>query len=87
MGGEERFLEPFEVITVARCHKDDKFDETKGRRIAESKAKRLVYSEGIQRGRMILKAENAYRKELETFVENTVKYKEKEVAHTSIVMG
>lgn len=84
---EERFLEPFEVITVARCHKDDKFDETKGRRIAESKAKRLVYSEGIQRGRMILKAENAYRKELETFVENTVKYKEKEVAHTSIVMG
>lgn len=85
--GEERFLEPFEVITVARCHKDDKFDETKGRRIAESKAKRLVYSEGIQRGRMILKAENAYRKELETFVKNTVKYKEKEVAHTSIVMG
>lgn len=85
--GEERFLEPFEVITVARCHKDDKFDETKGRRIAESKVKRLVYSEGIQRGRMILKAENAYRKELETFVENTVKYKEKEVAHTSIVMG
>lgn len=87
MGRGREILRTFRSYNSCPLSQRDKFDETKGRRIAESKAKRLVYSEGIQRGRMILKAENAYRKELETFVENTVKYKEKEVAHTSIVMG
>lgn len=85
--GKERFMEPFEVAAVAYCHEDDKFDATKGKRIAESKAKRLVYAEGIQRGKMILTAEEAFRKELETFVGNTVKYKETEMAHTLTILG
>lgn len=85
--GEDKFLQPFEVVTVAYCHEDDKFDAAKGKRIAESKAKRLVYAEGIQRGKKILAAEETYRKELETFVGNTMKYKETEMAHTLTILG
>lgn len=33
----------FEVRGISRCHKDDKFDEVKGRRLAESRAKQKMF--------------------------------------------
>lgn len=36
--------EPYEFVGVAKCHKDDTFDEQKGKYIAESKAKCKLYS-------------------------------------------
>lgn len=35
---------PYEFIGVAKCHKDDVFDEQKGKYIAESKAKCKLYA-------------------------------------------
>lgn len=43
----ENFLNkrgPYEFVGVAKCHKDDVFDEQKGKYIAESKAKYKLYS-------------------------------------------
>lgn len=34
---------PFKCVGKARCNKEDVFDEVKGRRIAESRAKTKVY--------------------------------------------
>lgn len=75
------------MVTVAYCHQDDKFDETIGRRIAESKAKRLVFSEGRARAEKLERAISVYLSEVTKLKNSMETFKEKEVKHTEKLMS
>lgn len=42
------FIQDSCAIGVAKCHPDDTFDVTIGKRIAESRAKRIIYSKNYE---------------------------------------
>lgn len=85
--GANRVCRSFKAITVAYCHKDDKFNETIGKRIAESRAKRLIYSEGKERAKQIKRALEACLSEVVMLENNMTSYKEKEIKHTQKLMS
>lgn len=85
--GMNRFSDPFKVTTTARCHKDDEFSELLGKRIAESKAKRRVYSEGRKLSEALEKAINVYLGEVVKLKNNMISFKNKEIDHTKKLLG
>lgn len=76
----------FKVVVTSKCHKDDKFDEKKGRRIAESRAKRAVYSEALVRLSKIQKKAKTFSEEIDLAVSNLKYFNTTEKSHTNLVM-
>lgn len=85
--GIYRMCSPFKVITVAYCHPDDKFDEVRGKRIAESKAKRLVYSKGREKADKLIRALENCLGEVTRMKNNLESFKKEEIKHTQQLMS
>lgn len=71
----------FKAVGIAKCHPDDTFSETKGKRVAESKAKRAAYLEGRRRFKKMAKSLAEYSKQVDQAINNLEAYAKKEEDH------
>lgn len=75
----------FQVVGLAKCSKDDKFDEKVGRRIAESRAKSKTYEEGINRMKKMLFLVDVFGSDIKEQVNKLKKYRTKEKEHLDVL--
>lgn len=75
------------VVGVAKCHPDDTFDPEVGKRIAESRAKRMLYSEGKTKLKKLAKNVKIFLSEIEKGISNLETYKNAESSHIKRLSG
>lgn len=75
------------VVGVAKCHSDDTFDPEVGKRIAESRAKRMLYSEGKTKLKKLAKNVKIFLSEIEKGISNLETYKNAESSHIKRLSG
>lgn len=75
-----------EVVGVAKCNPEDTFDEVKGKRIAEARAKAKAFKLAKNVYTAYLQAANRGIKEIELLRDNCAYLAEKEVEHLKEVM-
>lgn len=86
IGGYTSFLsddlcQPFEVKGIARCHKEDKFDETRGCRLAESRAKYKMFKLAESRARHLKKQLSNLASEVDAKINSNITCQNKEAKH------
>lgn len=83
--GDKSLTNKFQVVGLAKCSKDDKFDEKIGKRIAESRAKSKTYEEGINRMKKMLFLVDVFGSDIEEQINKLKKYKTKEKEHLDVL--
>lgn len=83
--GDKSLINKFQVVGLAKCSKDDKFDEKVGKRIAESRAKSKTYEEGINRMKKMLFLVDVFGSDIEEQVNKLKKYRTKEKEHLDVL--
>lgn len=71
----------FRVAGVSKCHPDDQFSVETGKRIAESRAKKKVYSMGKELGKKFLRYTEILSSDITKMISNMETYHDKEVWH------
>lgn len=80
-------LTEYKVTGVAKKHKDDEWNETIGRRIAESKAKMKVYRKGIQICEELIRRTKVFEDEITSQMNNLDKFLKTETLHMDKLMS
>ena len=83
---DEQILNKFTVSGVSKCHPGDKFSEETGKRIAESRAKRKVFSEGRERAKKLFHYTNIFLGDIKKMIDEMEDFRSKETEHIEKVM-
>lgn len=75
----------FTVHGIAKCHIDDEFSAETGKRIAESRAKKMMYKKGKEKVLKILNHAEIFKNDVEKMIKNLDKYSLKEVEHIKLL--
>lgn len=74
-------------VGIAKCHEEDMFDPEKGKRLAESRAKRKIYEKGKNELANILKYVDIFGEDVQNQLEKLKRYHKKEKEHQVELMS
>lgn len=77
----------FNVIATVRCHEDDSFDEQKGKRLAESKAKKMLFNISERYWGTIYHFLQKSSREIDSLIEASRSAKIGEITHYKALKG
>ena len=84
---DNQILGKFTVSGVSKCHPGDKFSEETGKRIAESRAKRKVFSEGRERAKRLFHYTDIFLSDIKKMIDEMENFRTKETEHIEKVMA